>query len=272
MAGNQPWPWRATRRGPAYGRVMQRVRDFYRELSRGQLLLAFQPVVWLPGSSRVLYQEGLLRRADAQGPESYPFALMEQHQMMRDLDRSVVQCVIDRLLADEHLRLGCNISAQSAIIDTFWQEILTQMRGTPSVASRLVIEITESARPPSTGAAIEFVLCLRELGCRVAIDDFGSGLGTLEFIRKTRPDIVKIDQGYLQRARLETNSAQTLGHLVQLCKTLAPCVIIEGIETEADLALATACGSEWGQGYLFGRPRADALGASCRLRDRPLTA
>ena len=98
MAGNQPWLWRATRRGPAYGRVMQRVRDFYRELSRGQLLLAFQPVVWLPGSSRVLYQEGLLRRADAQGPESYPFALMEQHQMMRDLDRSVVQCVIDRLL------------------------------------------------------------------------------------------------------------------------------------------------------------------------------
>ncbi|EPL03552.1 EAL domain-containing protein [Pseudomonas sp. CF161] len=235
------------------------------------MLLAFQPVVWLPGSSRVLYQEGLLRRADAQGPESYPFALMEQHQMMRDLDRSVVQCVIDRLQVDEHLRLGCNISAQSAIIDTFWQEILTQLRGTPSVASRLVIEITESARPPSTGAAIEFVLCLRELGCRVAIDDFGSGLGTLEFIRKTRPDIVKIDQGYLQRARLETNSAQTLGHLVQLCKTLAPCVIIEGIETEADLALATACGSEWGQGYLFGRPRADALGASCRLRDRQLT-
>jgi EAL domain-containing protein (putative c-di-GMP-specific phosphodiesterase class I) len=57
-----------------------------------------------------------------------------------------------------------------------------------------------------------------------------------------------------------------LGHLVQLCKTLAPCVIIEGIESEADLALATACGGEWGQGYLFGRPRMDALGERCILQ------
>lgn len=251
---------------------MQIVTDFYQALSQGQLLLAFQPVVWLPGSSRVMYQEGLLRQANVEGPGAYPFALLERHQMMRELDRSVVHCVIERLLQDDHLRLGCNISAQSAIIDSFWTDIIQLLREAPSVASRLVIEITESATPPSTQAAIEFVLCLRELDCRVAIDDFGSGLGTLEFIRKTRPDIVKIDQGYLQRARLETNSAQTLTHLVQLCKTLAPCVIVEGIETEADLALATACGSEWGQGYLFGRPQMDALGTRCYLRDQQLNS
>lgn len=248
---------------------MHRVKNFYNELAQGKLVLAFQPVVWMPDSDRVLYQEGLLRHIDASGEGVYPLVMLEQLQSMRELDRSVVGCVIDRLLQNEHLRLGCNISAQSAIIDPFWHLILAQLRETPSVAARLVIEITESATPPSTSAAIEFVLCLRELGCRVAIDDFGAGLGTLEFIRKTRPDIVKIDQGYLQRARLDTNNAQTLGHLVQLCKTLAPCVIIEGIETEADRALATACGSEWGQGYLFGRPRIDALGERCQLQSLP---
>lgn len=245
---------------------MHRVKNFYNELAQGKLVLAFQPVVWLPDSQRVLYQEGLLRHIEAQGEGVYPFAMLEKHQLMRELDRSVVNCVIERLLQNEHLRLGCNISAQSAIVDHYWQPILMQLRDAPSVAARLVIEVTESATPPSTSAAIEFVLCLRELGCRVAIDDFGAGLGTLEFIRQTRPDIVKIDQGYLQRARLETNNAQTLGHLVQLCKTLAPCVIIEGIESEADRALATACGSEWGQGYLFGRPQIDALGAQCQLQ------
>ena len=245
---------------------MHEVRSFYSELAQGKLVLAFQPVVWLPDSGRELYQEGLLRHIDARGDGVFPFAILEKHQLMRELDRSVVNSVIERLLQNEHLRLGCNISAQSAIVDHFWQPIFAQLHDAPSVAARLIIEITESATPPSTSAAIEFVLCLRELGCRVAIDDFGAGLGTLEFIRQTRPDIVKIDQGYLQRARLETNSAQTLGHLVQLCKTLAPCVIIEGIETEADRALATACGSEWGQGYLFGRPRIDALGVQCLLR------
>lgn len=264
MAGSQ----RSTAAGRrfVYGCDMHEVRNFYQELAHGRLVLAFQPVVWLPGSSRVLYQEGLLRHIDAQGEGVYPFAMLEKHQLMRELDRSVVHSVIERLLHDEHLRLGCNISAQSAIVDDYWQPILAQLRDMPSIAARLVIEITESSAPPSIPAAIEFVLCLRELGCRVAIDDFGAGLGTLEFIRQTRPDIVKIDQGYLQRARLETNNAQTLGHLVQLCKTLAPCVIIEGIESEADRALATACGSEWGQGYLFGRPRMDALGERCVVR------
>ncbi|RON53950.1 EAL domain-containing protein [Pseudomonas frederiksbergensis] len=245
---------------------MHEVESFYQELARGRLVLAFQPVVWLPGSSRVLYHEGLLRHIDARGEGVYPFAMLEKHPVMRELDRSVVHSVIERLLHNEHLRLGCNISAQSTIVDDYWQPILSLLRDAPSVAARLVIEITESSAPPSIPAAIEFVLCLRELGCRVAIDDFGAGLGTLEFIRQTCPDIVKIDQGYLQRARLETNNAQTLGHLVQLCKTLAPCVIIEGIESEADRALATACGGEWGQGYLFGRPRMDALGERCVVR------
>ncbi|ULT72954.1 EAL domain-containing protein [Pseudomonas sp. BC42] len=247
---------------------MQSVRDFYRELAQGRLMLAFQPVVWLPDSSRVLYHESLLRHIDAQGGEVYPLALLEKHQLMRELDQSVVRCVIDALHRDERLRLGCNISAQSAIIDGFWSPILQVLRDSPSVAARLVIEITESATPPSIEAASEFVLCLRELGCRVAIDDFGAGLGTLEFIRQTRPDIVKIDKGYIQRARSELNSAQTLSHLVQLCKTLAPCVIIEGIETSTDQNLATACGGEWGQGYLFGRPQVDRLGRRCCLEQQ----
>ncbi|KAF0865851.1 EAL domain-containing protein [Pseudomonas sp. LD120] len=247
---------------------MQSIKDFYRELADGRLMLAFQPVVWLPDSNRVLYHEGLLRHVDAQGGDAYPLALLEKHQVMRELDRSVVLCVIDGLQRDERLRLGCNISAQSAIIDPFWYAIVQQLRDFPSVAARLVIEITESATPPSIEAASEFVLCLRELGCRVAIDDFGAGLGTLEFIRQTRPDIVKIDKGYLQRARGELNSAQTLSHLVQLCKTLAPCVIIEGVETGTDQNLATACGGEWGQGYLFGRPQVDRLGQRCRLAQR----
>ncbi|QIH09520.1 MULTISPECIES: EAL domain-containing protein [unclassified Pseudomonas] len=244
---------------------MQSIKDFYRELADGRLMLAFQPVVWLADSSRVLYHEGLLRRIDAQGGDTYPLAHLEKQALMRELDRNVVLCVIACLHRDDRLRLGCNISARSAVIDSFWLEIIEALREAPSVAARLVIEITESAAPPSIEAASEFVRCLRGLGCRVAIDDFGAGVGTLEFIRQTRPDIVKIDKGYIQRARGEANSAQTLGHLVQLCKTLAPCVIVEGLESIADQELASDCGGEWGQGYLFGRPHVDRLGQRCQV-------
>lgn len=69
---------------------MQSVKDFYRELAQGRLALAFQPVVWLPDTSRVLYLEGLLRHVEQPGNGVYPFALLERHQLMRELDRSVV--------------------------------------------------------------------------------------------------------------------------------------------------------------------------------------
>ncbi|MFV9682118.1 EAL domain-containing protein [Pseudomonas sp. NY15367] len=108
--------------------------------------------------------------------------------------------------------------------------------------------------PPCHKSAVELVTHLRNSGCQVAVDDFGSGFGTLAFIQQSQPDIIKIDQSYIQRARENAQGERTLVHLLELCKTLAPCVIVEGIETEADLQLAQDIGSEWLQGYLFGRP------------------
>ena len=57
---------------------MHRVKNFYNELAQGKLVLAFQPVVWMPDSDRVLYQEGLLRHIDASGEGVYPLVMLEQ--------------------------------------------------------------------------------------------------------------------------------------------------------------------------------------------------
>ena len=232
---------------------LQRAHLFYDELQRGHFCLAFQPVVAAREPERVLYRESLLRH-ESGGLGFNPFPLLERLHVIRPLDHRVLNVMIDLLQSHPELTLGCNISALSTVSDPDWESTLETLNADPCVARRLTVEITESSVPPCHNSAVELVTHLRNSGCQVAVDDFGSGFGTLAFILQSQPDIIKIDQSYIQRARENTQGERTLVHLLELCKTLAPCVIVEGIETEADLQLAQDIGSEWLQGYLFGRP------------------
>ena len=232
---------------------LQRAHVFYDELQRGHFCLAFQPVVAARDPERVLYRESLLRHENG-GLGFNPFPLLERLHVIRPLDHRVLNVMIDLLQSHSELTLGCNISALSTVWDSDWERALETLNAIPCVARRLTVEITESSVPPCHNSAVELVTHLRNSGCQVAVDDFGSGFGTLAFIQQSQPDIIKIDQSYIQRARANTQGEQTLVHLLELCKTLAPCVIVEGIETAADLQLAQDIGSEWLQGYLFGRP------------------
>ncbi|MDF2073541.1 EAL domain-containing protein [Pseudomonas mendocina] len=232
---------------------LQRAHMFYDELQRGRFHLAFQPVVATNEPGRVLYRESLLRH-DGDGLGFNPFPLLERLHVIRPLDHRVIGRVMVLLRDNPSLTLGCNISALSTVLDADWDQMLDYLTADRSLAGRLIIEITESAVPPSTRGAVDLVQRLRHAGCRVAVDDFGSGFGTLAFIQQSQPDIIKIDQSYIQRARDSATGEKTLKYLLELCKTLAPCVIVEGIETSTDLQLAASQGSTWVQGYFFGRP------------------
>lgn len=232
---------------------LQRAHLFYDELQRGHFCLAFQAVVAAHAPEQILYRESLLRH-EGGGLGFNPFPLLERLHVIRPLDHRVLSTMIRLLQEHSELILGCNISALSTVWDPDWESTLEVLAADHDVARRLVVEITESTIPPCHISAVELVTHLRNTGCRVAVDDFGSGFGTLAFIQQSQPDIIKIDQSYIQRARSTAQGERTLMHLLELCKTLAPCVIVEGIETEEDLQRAQSLGSEWLQGYLFGRP------------------
>ncbi|WAJ37824.1 EAL domain-containing protein [Pseudomonas sp. GOM7] len=232
---------------------LQRAHLFYDELQRGHFCLAFQAVVAAHDPEQILYRESLLRH-EGGGLGFNPFPLLERLHVIRPLDHRVLSTLISLLQAHPTLTLGCNISALSTVWDQDWDSTLEALEADHAVARRLVVEITESTVPPCHSSAVELVTHLRNSGCQVAVDDFGSGFGTLAFIQQSQPDIIKIDQSYIQRARTTTQGERTLKYLLELCKTLAPCVIVEGIETQEDLQRARSLDSDWLQGYLFGRP------------------
>jgi EAL domain-containing protein (putative c-di-GMP-specific phosphodiesterase class I) len=189
---------------------------------------------------------------------------LERLGMMQCLDRHVVALVIDLLQAQPHLYLGANISAQSAAEDEWWESTFLQLSTMPDVARRLVIEITETA-PLDVAAGRAFVKRLQQLGCRISIDDFGTGFGIETGVQIGAADVVKIAGQLIAGDGDRQASRERIAHFVSLARDIAPCVVLEGIESAHALEAAREAGVDCVQGYYVGRPQSVAV----HLRTEP---
>lgn len=223
----------------------------------GRVELAFQPVINADGG--VFYYEGLIRLTDEQGAKLLPgefIPSLEQLGMMGWLDQLVFEKVVAELRVDDSVVLGCNVSGQS-ICDRRWmQQILRIFRDEPHLARRMVIEITETAAIFDMVKAVDHIMALRKLGCRVALDDFGAGFASFAHLAGLGVDIVKIDQGFLSADRSDGDWLQKISHLAGLAGGLGMHVVVEGVENDYQLEVLQIPSVSHVQGYRFGYPSA----------------
>lgn len=226
------------------------------ELRAGQLQLAFQPVLRVdPGNGACLYQEALLRRAEdpAESPAAAIQAL-ERQGLIGRLDWSVLWTVIGLLEIHPDRELACNISALTLRPNAWWRELVRYLCGRRAVASRLLIELTETSPIAHPGSALRLMRELQDTGVRIVLDDMGSGHAELSALNGARYDAVKIDQSLLRRARQGPAGRETLKWVTRACAHRSPCVVIEGVETPDDLHLVRYAGAQAAQGHFLGRP------------------
>lgn len=179
--------------------------------------------------------------------------MLEAGGRAAEFDRYILELSFDWLAQRPTGLLGCNVSAENLIDVNSWSlfhEILVRNR---TLASRLVLEITESLPMTALEQASELLQSVRSLGCRIAIDDFGTGYATVERLVSMPIDVVKIDAMFSRRKDREVTE-NFLAHLVGLASCVAPIVVVEGIETQAQLEAAAAAGASHVQGYLFCMP------------------
>lgn len=231
------------------------------ELMFGErLILAWQAVRNAREPGAVLYYECLPSSVesgkDCKGycavAESIP--ALERLGFARLFDQHVVSLALSELESDPQAVIGVGISAQSAVLDDWWREIDARLRARRDAARRLIIEITETAEFPSRSAASSFVSHMRGLGCRIALDDFGVGFASVRRLIALAPDIVKVDGLFVRRAMESERTRETLDHLVGLAGTIAPTVVVKGIETDEHCRLAVKAGAVWHQGHHSGHP------------------
>ncbi|MFM0198738.1 EAL domain-containing protein [Paraburkholderia fungorum] len=234
------------------------VREVYRAIAEDRLFFQQEAVCAVDDPTDILYRETLVRMKVGDRillPGSF-IPAVERLSLMRSFDCFVVRCTLGAIKATPGATLGCNVSAQSARDDPWWQRIFVELENNPDVAVRLVVEITESAAiSPIEGPA--FVRRLRGMGVRVAVDDFGAGFSA-STANACETDIIKIDRSFLRRVRQGTLRVAELNRLVGIARGLAPLVVIEGVETPDDIRIARDTGVRWIQGYYLNAPDAPA--------------
>lgn len=230
----------------------------YGALDAGNMHFAEQPVMAAEPDVEPLYHECLARLVGDDGAVILPgtyLAALERLGLVRAFDSHVVREVVRQLRIRPELVLGCNISGQSAVRDIWWMSTFDELLKRPDVAQRLVIEITETTALPDLTEAVTFVSVVRQMGVRVALDDFGAGHSSLTFARNARVDIVKIDASYVRKGIEGPDGRYLLYHLVNLVSNFGSAVIVEGIESAEGLRLALGTGAKWFQGFYFQRPQ-----------------
>ncbi len=232
-----------------------RVEGQFRNLS---LHSHFQPVISLV-HRRVVGYEGLLRPRDASGQSVAPDVLFGAVESDDDI------VFLDRLARNIHVRnfvdagldlpwLFLNVNARVAMRGnehgTYFEAMLARHGLSPH---RIVIELIENEIRDEAMLA-EAMRYYSNLGCLVAIDDFGAGQSNFDRIWRVQPQIVKIDRESLVQARNHPRVRRTLPSLIALLHEAGCMTLIEGTEDEEDVMIALDSGVDFVQGYFFGRP------------------
>ncbi len=126
-------------------------------------------------------------------------------------------------------------------------------------AQQLVIEVLEEH--VRDDADFESAMAyFRELGCLIALDDFGAGSSNFDRVWKIRPQIVKLDRSLIAQSAQNPRIRRLMPQIVSLLHEAGSMVLIEGIETNEEACIALDANADFAQGYLFGKPQADISG------------
>ena len=152
------------------------------------------------------------------------------------------------------LRISVNLSALQLRQPNLVQVVANVLRDTGLDAHSLDLEVTESISVKSIPNLLETLQGLRDLGCKISIDDFGTGQSSLDYIKRFPADRIKIDQTFVRNIGVDPDDEAIVRATIGMAHNLNRAVVAEGVEIEEHLDFLRAQGCEELQGYLFCRP------------------
>jgi EAL domain-containing protein (putative c-di-GMP-specific phosphodiesterase class I) len=223
-------------------------------LERGQMRPAFQPIYDIR-SGREIAREVLarMRLPDSVVHAKDFIAVAEELGLTRELDLHIIRQALTLTSDDQALFLNVDLSSFNDRV--FVNDLIALLAPARAAGRPITIEITERETVTISDTLIEDVQRLRALGCKLALDDFGSGYSTYYFLDQFRPDYLKIE-GTFVRAMLESESAHKIvTHIHELAQSFGMETIAENVESEEIRSALAKIGIRNVQGWLFGEPQ-----------------
>ncbi len=226
----------------------------------GQVWLAYQPKLDLK-TRRTVGAEALARWTH---PEKGPISPTEFVTAAEQSDRieKLTDFVLDQAIgaAAELARKGydfgiaVNLSARMLNDRQLPERVSAVLRRHSLGADKLTLELTETAAISGSGNGIDLLARLRELGVRIAIDDYGTGLSTLDYLKKMPASEIKIDQSFIKTMRDNRSDLIMVQSTIALAHSLGRTVVAEGVEDPHSLEQLRQMDCDIAQGFIVGRP------------------
>ena len=229
-------------------------------IENGEVWVAFQPQMRLK-DRKIVSAEALARWTH---PEKGPIsptefiAAAEQHNRISALtdfvlDRAIA-ALADMRRTEPDFSIAVNLSAR-VLSDRGLVDRVVSMLDRYRVPARcLTLELTETAAMEGDGADLDLLAKLRELGVEISIDDYGTGLSTLDYLKKVPANEIKIDQSFVKSMRESRSDLIMVQSTIALAHSLDRKVVAEGVEDAQLLEQLTMMKCDIAQGYSVGRP------------------
>ena len=233
--------------------IAERVQCAMRE---NRLRFAYQPIVDCQTAEPIWF-ECLLRMVEPDGevvPAGVFIPVVEDLGMIRPIDRLVLDLAIEEVTRYPEARLTFNVSGLTTADRSWLRAAVVKLRGKPDLARRLVVEITETAGLEDVDACSHFVSTLRDLGCQVALDDFGAGYTSFRHLKQLAVNMVKIDGAFIRNIDQNPDNLVFVRTLIDLARNFNLQTVAECIETPEETELLRKEGVDFLQGYAFGKP------------------
>lgn len=223
-------------------------------LKEDRIIVYYQPI-YNNELKKIEKYESLVRLKDKDGEIISPYKFLEISKKSKqyiDITKVVIEKSFSKF-ADSSYEFSINLTVED-ILNEELNEFLFRKIDEYKVSNKLVIELVESEKITTYDPVYEFINKIKKKGCKVAIDDFGSGYSNFEYLVKIDADYVKIDGSIVKRILDDENSVEIIKSILNFCRKMDIKVVAEFISDEKLQAKVIELGISYSQGYYIGMP------------------
>ncbi len=235
-------------------------------LAENRFFFAYQPIVELE-TGTISHHEALIRLRDGHGNIQRPgdfIPAAERVGLINPIDAWVVDHAIDALAASDGpappTGLDINLSAHAFQNRALLRLIRDRIHAREVDPARLVLEITETAAIANFQRVREMVTELHELGCRLALDDFGAGFNSFRYLRELPVDLVKLDGSFVRNVARDPADRALVKSMAEVARSLGKRTVAEFVDSPAVLATLRELDIDLVQGNYVGAAQPGLVG------------
>lgn len=240
-------------------RVFWRAR-IEQALAENDFVLYYQPIMDV-GDGTVSHYEALVRLREEDGRIVGPsvfIEIAESEGLIREIDKAIVRKAVSQigtlLTQGQPVHISVNLSPHAIADDELISELEAILSEHEVNPANLILEITERVAIADFVATRDYMTAIKAMGCRFAIDDFGVGFGSFNYLKQLPADYLKIDGAFIRELATNKDDQILVEALARVARGFGKKTVAEYVETDTVLALLREYRVDYAQGHLVGEP------------------